>query len=276
MKEDWVAPFNLYFSGRGHAKDRSYYNNVRNTVGPRRLLFKHTLSGYGTLYAKRKKFKLKKGDLFVIERPGPYIYCFEDGPEPWHFEFVGISFTSPKGILPKSFAEDPVFSIADSPDFQKKLKKLINFKNQPEVHQNYSQSILSYQLVVNYIQMRTRGKSILPKPVISLRKKLYENQHRDCHIKSFCTELGYTQEALTRLYTQSFGYTPGQYLQKVRIQKALTMMDESKWSVKEIAHLCGFDSQNYFGRVFKKIFGVSPGKYKRNPNPLLFEEHLHY
>jgi len=52
------------------------------------------------------------------------------------------------------------------------------------------------------------------------------------------------------------------YLTKIRIQKASELIQEGKYSVKEIAGMVGYNDQSYFSKVFKKITGQNPGEYR--------------
>ncbi len=52
------------------------------------------------------------------------------------------------------------------------------------------------------------------------------------------------------------------YLNQVRIDKSKNLLLNSKFSLVEIAGMVGYEDQSYFTKVFKKIAGLSPGKYR--------------
>ena len=52
------------------------------------------------------------------------------------------------------------------------------------------------------------------------------------------------------------------YLNQVRIEKSKNLLLNSKFSLVEIAGMVGYEDQSYFTKVFKKIAGLSPGKYR--------------
>ena len=64
------------------------------------------------------------------------------------------------------------------------------------------------------------------------------------------------------VFVAATGVAPMRYLTRLRLQEAQALLRHSKHSVGHIADTCGFQSQAYFNRVFKRAFGVSPGAYR--------------
>lgn len=57
----------------------------------------------------------------------------------------------------------------------------------------------------------------------------------------------------------------GEYIRKLRINKAITYMSTSEYSLSEIAYLTGFSDQSHFTRIFKLETGLKPSEYRKNP-----------
>jgi len=55
----------------------------------------------------------------------------------------------------------------------------------------------------------------------------------------------------------------GDYIRKLRIEKAIELMNDPKHSLSEIAYLAGFSDQSHFNRIFKKITGKNPSSYRK-------------
>lgn len=64
------------------------------------------------------------------------------------------------------------------------------------------------------------------------------------------------------LFKKYMGVSFTTYLNNVRIKKAAAFLDNTKLNVTEVAAKVGFDDVNYFSRVFKNKFGVSPKNYR--------------
>jgi len=69
---------------------------------------------------------------------------------------------------------------------------------------------------------------------------------------------------LSRIFKQSLGCTLMEYLTRVRVEKAKKMLRNPKYNVMQVAEESGFEDPGYFTRVFKKIEGVTPSRFKQN------------
>ncbi|OGV55631.1 MAG: hypothetical protein A2X49_02700 [Lentisphaerae bacterium GWF2_52_8] len=76
--------------------------------------------------------------------------------------------------------------------------------------------------------------------------------------------LGIHRSSLCRLFTERKSISPIKYLQQVRVQKALSLLKESRLGIAEISTLCGFACPNYFHRVVHAITGESPGRFRKS------------
>ncbi|MEG0381122.1 MAG: AraC family transcriptional regulator, partial [Kurthia sp.] len=67
---------------------------------------------------------------------------------------------------------------------------------------------------------------------------------------------------LQRVYKKTKGYTPTEYLQKVRIKQAIQLLEETYLSVEDVGHKVGLHNTSYFITLFKNIIGTTPKQYK--------------
>lgn len=70
---------------------------------------------------------------------------------------------------------------------------------------------------------------------------------------------------LSREFSKYFDdLTFGDYIRKLRIEKSIQLLKESKHSLSEIAYLTGFSDQSHFNRIFKKVTGKNPSEYRKS------------
>jgi signal transduction histidine kinase/DNA-binding response OmpR family regulator/ligand-binding sensor domain-containing protein len=64
-----------------------------------------------------------------------------------------------------------------------------------------------------------------------------------------------------------FGISPVDLIKDIRVKRAVQLIEIGGFSLSEIAYMSGFSDPNYFGKCFKKKFGVSPSRYKDTVSP---------
>lgn len=68
----------------------------------------------------------------------------------------------------------------------------------------------------------------------------------------------------SRVFKEEMGETFNYYVNKVRVEEAKKLLLNEKIPLVEISSLVGFEGQSYFSKVFKKITGVTPGKFRES------------
>jgi AraC-like DNA-binding protein len=69
--------------------------------------------------------------------------------------------------------------------------------------------------------------------------------------------------SLLRRFRAGTGHSPRQFLQQLRINDACARLQYSEASIDEIAELTGFADRYHFTRVFRRLQGVAPARYRR-------------
>lgn len=75
--------------------------------------------------------------------------------------------------------------------------------------------------------------------------------------------LGMSYSSFRRAFRRHTGLPPHQYLLRLRLHKAQTLLSRSRMPVQEIAETAGFQSAYYFSRIFKARTGMTPGEWRR-------------
>ncbi|HTE28234.1 helix-turn-helix domain-containing protein [Flavitalea sp.] len=68
---------------------------------------------------------------------------------------------------------------------------------------------------------------------------------------------------ISKCFPKYFFCTLGEYIRKIRIEKATALIRQSHRSLTDIAYECGFFDQSHFIRVFKQTTGFLPNRYKK-------------
>jgi AraC family transcriptional regulator len=101
----------------------------------------------------------------------------------------------------------------------------------------------------------------------SLRQALNyinDNLHQDLKIANISELLGMSPYYFCRLFTQSMGISPHQYITQCRLERAKLLLKKTNLSIIEITAEVGFSSQSHFITLFKKQLGTTPLQYKKD------------
>jgi AraC-like DNA-binding protein len=66
----------------------------------------------------------------------------------------------------------------------------------------------------------------------------------------------------SRAFRAAFGETPHHYLQRRRIERAMSLLRDPGSSVTDVGLRVGFDSLGAFSRAFRAVVGVAPSQYR--------------
>jgi AraC-like DNA-binding protein len=86
---------------------------------------------------------------------------------------------------------------------------------------------------------------------------------RDVGLTEVARECGLSRGYFTKAFKARTGLTPHQWRQRYRIDRAKTLLLETKFDVAEIALECGFADQSHLTRVFARMVGDSPASWRR-------------
>lgn len=120
-------------------------------------------------------------------------------------------------------------------------------------------SILLKEQAYSNLTHQTSGQNELVKKALLSIKQNYLDS---LTVQSLAALLNVNTDYFIRIFKKTVGVTPKQYIQNLRIQKAVSLMQyEPETSVSDIAQRTGFHDANYFSRSFKKMTGVTPTQY---------------
>jgi len=71
---------------------------------------------------------------------------------------------------------------------------------------------------------------------------------------------------ISQEFKRNIGKPLHQFVLETKILNAVSLMESGNNNIVEIANSCGFTDSNYFTRYFKKIIGITPGKYIKGCN----------
>lgn len=115
-------------------------------------------------------------------------------------------------------------------------------------------------------QKKDKNYSQLVDQVYRLIDVSYSNP--DTCIQSIADELDMSPAYLGRLFTNLTGQSLTHCITEKRLNTACQLLVSTTSPISEIYTICGFSSINYFYKLFKKSYGITPSNYRQNKNSL--------
>lgn len=81
-------------------------------------------------------------------------------------------------------------------------------------------------------------------------------------VSSLATEVGMSRSPFAARFTDLVGQSPLSYVKRWRLQLAVTLLQDRAFSLSNVAERIGYESAAAFSRVFKREFGMAPGRYR--------------
>ncbi len=100
------------------------------------------------------------------------------------------------------------------------------------------------------------------KGVANSLRFIWEHCHEPISVKNLVGVAAMSRRGLHKAFLENLGRTPGQELQRVRIDRAKRLLAEPNHKMEVLAGMCGYQSANSFCVAFKQATGMSPKQFR--------------
>lgn len=249
------------------AKGSEYRYNCER-IKDRHCLFQYTLAGEGRLSVRNMEYRLKSGQAFLLEKPGPYRYWLPEDSQGWEFIFLSFSLECLPFWNKLIEMHGHVANISTNASVIKMWEKLYTWTIQNRMNSFLRCSSIAYQFIMeltyylNESHLASGRQSIVQKCLAEIHTH-YSSPLSLTHLAELCEA---SPSYLTRIFGEQMKETPMQYLQRYRLTMACSLLLRSNFSVRDIAARVGFHDANYFSRVFTKHLHMPPHTYRISKN----------
>lgn len=137
---------------------------------------------------------------------------------------------------------------------------------QKEKHTQNPTEKLLLQVFQEYLAQEKEAHKKVPEWALHLKETIQDqiDTNLTLNLKEISEGLNVHPAYLSRQFSKYFdNLTFGEYIRKLRIDKAIHLLHHTGHSLSEIAYLTGFSDQSHFTRIFKKHTGQNPSDYKK-------------
>ena len=277
FEDERFVDLNLYQFGWERCTPlQSFGPYVRN-----HYLFHFVISGKGVLLAGEQQYPVEAGQGFLI-CPHQVTSYMADETDPWEYtwlEFDGLrarESLSLAGIGPKA----PVWqaSSRETADLlQQQMLRIVDLAGNvpsPRTHGSHTRTrplqIIGHgflfldQLIWSSAHKDDstdkRLRNFYIKEALSF---IEQNYQQDISVETISAVCGLNRSYFGRIFKESMGESPQQFLMHYRMAKASQLLKESKLPICQIGTMVNYPNQLHFSRAFKTTYGIPPREFRQ-------------
>ena len=88
-------------------------------------------------------------------------------------------------------------------------------------------------------------------------------ENMSCTLADVARTFGYCSEHILRVFQKNGLDMPSKEWKKIKMMYASNMLADTSHSIMDISQMIGINNVNYFSKIFKEFFGVSPSQYRK-------------
>src|SRR5262245_19084910 len=99
-------------------------------------------------------------------------------------------------------------------------------------------------------------------PFRELQAWIIEHPNADLSVETLARRVAMSPRNFFRVFVRELGMTPGRFVERVRVEAARRLLEETSRGVHDIAAACGFGTPETMRIAFRRTLGVSPKRYR--------------
>lgn len=219
------------------------------------------LNGSGIVWIDKVKYDIKERQTVFVRPNTECIFeCSEDDCELLYVCFTGVDYMWL--ISHTAFASGlSVTQQIDLPDPEKLYNVTSDGKG--EIYQNARINAKICYLLSYYVEYFPAIKEEYNRYVLSATKYIELNYRNSSFTATDVSNyLKLDRSYLYKLFKAEIGMSVHDYINKLRISRASSLLASSNLTIKDVASESGFSDQMYFSRLFKKNKNLTPSQYR--------------
>lgn len=254
----------LYYCGTQHC-------NPNHSWGPaikEHFKIHYIHKGKGIFKLGNQIYHLKEGQGFLI-CPNVIAYYKADDKEPWSYSWCAFDGINAEAYLKRANLtnDNPIFEYSKDDKVNKCFEEMIQSTNWEKSSDLRLQSLLYLFLatIIDEASSDSMSKEINTNKNIYINKAIhfiYINYSRKIRVSEVAKFIGLDRKYISKLFKDIVGVTIQDYLISFRINRAKEMMKDKQLSIGDISRSVGYDNPLIFSKIFKKVNGMSPSRYR--------------
>jgi AraC-like DNA-binding protein len=256
----------LYITHIGYYPEARYHYRERS-AGCNENIFIYCEKGKGWIEYEGDRYILKENSFFIIPGKKKHVYG-ADNKDPWSiywFHFKGENVRMFDSVTAKLIHLDVSDTSRQQDRFRLFDEMYRNFEmGYSPANLEYISFCLTYFLaslkyVAQYREVRKVKENDVIQEAILYMKDNLENR---ISLPDISKAVGYSASRLNALFIQRTSFSPVEYYNQLKIQRACNYLQFSDLKIKEIAFRLQYYDPFHFSKSFHKEMGITPKEYK--------------
>lgn len=234
-----------------------------------RIEINYIKKGSCTLHLDNDSVAFHEGDIMIVtSEANHWVKAGIGGATLMQLEFlpeIFFHFNPNIGVDKESLptpaflfsSENKYIKIVNNVRVVRAVQRIINELEHKGPHYQYLVVMYYAELLIllyRYVSEGLCTNAFLKRAIMYIRL----NYQLDISMNDIAEHSSISERYLRKLFSQNLHLSPLDYLNQMRINKSIELLRNTEMSVKEVCYQCGFQSPQYFSRIFKQQMGVTP------------------
>ncbi|MDE7378209.1 MAG: AraC family transcriptional regulator [Paraprevotella sp.] len=258
----------LHITDMGYYPQALYHYRERDEAIPQHV-FIYCTAGKGWFEINGTRRTVEQEQCFVLPAGIPHRYG-ADETTPWTIYWIHFKGTLAAGYverlrLPTRINISLASRIDERLELFEEIYRILDMGYSRD-HLLYACSVFHHFLgTVCYLQAYrgTEGREMTGDLIDATVHYMKENLEKKLTVKDIAEHIGYSVSRFSAMFKSTTGYSPVDYFNRLKIQRACYLLDCADMRVNQVCYKIGISDCYYFSRLFSKVMGMSPKKYKQ-------------
>lgn len=247
----------------------------------------YVINGSLTQKILNKNIKFQKGELALLDKNCIHQDCLMS--EDASIIFIGITNKVLDEAMVEKLEDEKIIKfLKKSLVKQKNTEQYLYFKpkdiNNKElentiislinelIYNDESSKYISKGLVMRILHLLSmkytfslslEQRKIMNSFVIDEIKEYINKNYKDIKIKDLVNKFHFNEDYFNRILKEKEGITYSEYVQNIRLKKAVNLLINTNLPIQEISQSVGYSNKGYFYKLFSLKYGVTPAMYRK-------------
>ena len=229
---------------------QSYENGVN------KLLLIYTVDGAGQMEMNEKSYTLCKNSVILVSPHTPMRYAPDAQRGEWEFYWLDLVGERVLSLADKMCRDGYCF-LRNIPSLEGIFSELLK-EDGSEVERSALIGKVLDVLISCAVFDAGRGEAAVDR----ILRYMAEHYTERLDLKGMSARFYLSQNQLIRVVRARTGYTPHEYLIRLRLAKACELLQCTDLTVGAVGNKVGYDNSSHFCAVFRRLYGITSAEYR--------------